>query len=122
MHRRVSELLAMSPPLELECDFPGLLELNLDGKTHCKISLTDGVAALETEEFSHCQRCERQSTRNILKETHIPVPLHLPKPCLSSPPLISGALIHFLLLMSKYHRPGNDKENLFIWAVVLVQS
>lgn len=49
----VCELLAMSPQVELECDFPGLLELSSNGMSHCKISLTDGVAASETEEFPH---------------------------------------------------------------------
>lgn len=41
----------MPLPFELERDFSGLLELSSDGKTHCKISLADEVAALETEEF-----------------------------------------------------------------------
>lgn len=50
-HRGVYALQTTPLPFELERDFSGLLELSSVEKTHCKISLVDEVAALETEEF-----------------------------------------------------------------------
>jgi hypothetical protein len=63
----------MSPQLELECDFSGLLELSSDGISHCKISLTDGLAASETEEFPHLSGVKGKAPRTK-RNTHLSGP------------------------------------------------